>query len=32
MAAQSPLPFDVLVGQNIRILRMQRALSQSELG
>ncbi len=32
MATRSPLPVDVLVGQNIRILRIQGGLSQSELG
>jgi len=29
---KGPTPIDVLVGQNIRICRLQRRLSQSELG
>jgi transcriptional regulator with XRE-family HTH domain len=29
---RGPHPIDVLVGQNIRICRLQRGLSQSELG
>ena len=32
MAKRSPLPIDVLVGQNIRICRLQKELSQGELG
>ncbi len=32
MAKRSPLPIDVLVGQNIRICRLQKGLSQGELG
>jgi transcriptional regulator with XRE-family HTH domain len=32
MAKRSPLPVDTLVGQNIRICRLQRGLSQTELG
>jgi len=32
MAKKSILPVDLLVGQNIRICRMQRGFSQSELG
>jgi transcriptional regulator with XRE-family HTH domain len=32
MAKRSPLPVDQLVGQNIRICRLQRGLSQTELG
>ncbi len=32
MAKRSPLPVDVLVGQNIRICRLQKGLSQGELG
>ncbi len=32
MATRSPLPVDVLVGQNIRICRLQKGLSQGELG
>jgi transcriptional regulator with XRE-family HTH domain len=32
MGTRSPLPVDVLVGQNIQILRIQRGLSQTELG
>ena len=32
MATRSPRPVDVLVGQNIRIGRLQRGLSQTELG
>ena len=32
MAKRSPLPIDILVGQNIRICRLQKALSQGELG
>ena len=32
MAKRSPLPVDVLVGQNIRICRLQKHLSQTELG
>ncbi len=32
MATRSPLPVDRLVGQNIRIARLQRGLSQTELG
>ena len=31
MATQNARPVDILVGQNIRICRMQRGLSQSEL-
>jgi transcriptional regulator with XRE-family HTH domain len=30
--SRQPLPVDVLVGRNIRICRLQRGLSQSELG
>src|SRR5438105_2549305 len=32
VAKRSPLPIDVLVGQNIRICRLQKGLSQGELG
>src|ERR1700716_1893754 len=32
VAKRSPLPIDVLVGQNIRICRLQKELSQGELG
>ena len=32
MAKRSPLPVDQLVGQNIRICRLQRGMSQTELG
>jgi transcriptional regulator with XRE-family HTH domain len=32
MAKRSPLPVDQLVGQNIRICRLQKGLSQTELG
>jgi transcriptional regulator with XRE-family HTH domain len=32
MAKRSPLPVDALVGQNIRICRLQKGLSQTELG
>jgi transcriptional regulator with XRE-family HTH domain len=32
MAKRSPMPIDVLVGQNIRICRLQKGLSQGELG
>ena len=32
MAKRSPLPIDILVGQNIRICRLQKGLSQGELG
>jgi transcriptional regulator with XRE-family HTH domain len=32
VATKSPLPTDVLVGQNIRIGRLQAGLSQTELG
>jgi transcriptional regulator with XRE-family HTH domain len=32
VATKSPLPTDVLVGQNIRISRLQAGLSQTELG
>jgi transcriptional regulator with XRE-family HTH domain len=32
MAKRSPLPVDQLVGQNIRICRLQRKLSQTQLG
>ena len=32
MAKKSPLPVDVLVGQNIRICRLQKRLSQTQLG
>jgi transcriptional regulator with XRE-family HTH domain len=32
VATRSPLPVDVLVGQNIRIARLQKGLSQTELG
>jgi transcriptional regulator with XRE-family HTH domain len=32
MAKRSPLPVDLLVGQNIRICRLQKRLSQTELG
>ncbi len=32
MSKRSPLPVDVLVGQNIRICRIQKKLSQSDLG
>ena len=32
MAKRSPLPVDTLVGQNIRICRLQRGMSQTELG
>jgi transcriptional regulator with XRE-family HTH domain len=32
MAKRSPLPVDLLVGQNIRIGRLQKGLSQTELG
>ncbi len=32
MAKRSPLPVDRVVGQNIRICRLQRGLSQTELG
>jgi len=29
---QDPMPIDVLVGENIRICRLQRRLTQTELG
>ncbi|HEY0566555.1 MAG TPA: helix-turn-helix transcriptional regulator [Xanthobacteraceae bacterium] len=32
MATRNPMPVDVLVGQNIRICRLQKGLSQGELG
>lgn len=32
MATKSPHPIDVLVGQNIRISRLHKGLSQTELG
>jgi transcriptional regulator with XRE-family HTH domain len=32
MAKRAPQPVDVLVGQNIRICRLQKGLSQTELG
>ena len=32
MSMKGPLPVDVLVGQNIHICRLQRDMSQSELG
>src|SRR5712691_1458262 len=32
VAKRSPLPIDVLVGQNIRICRLQKGISQGELG
>ena len=32
MAKRSPLPVDTLVGQNIRICRLQKGMSQTELG
>ena len=32
MSKRSPFPVDVLIGQNIRIFRLQRGLSQGELG
>ena len=32
MATKSPMPIDVLVGQNIRICRLQQNFSQTELG
>jgi transcriptional regulator with XRE-family HTH domain len=32
VAKRSPLPVDVLVGQNVRICRLQKGLSQGELG
>jgi transcriptional regulator with XRE-family HTH domain len=32
VAKRSPMPIDVLVGQNIRICRLQQRLSQTELG
>lgn len=32
MATKSPMPIDVLVGQNIRICRLQQKFSQTELG
>lgn len=32
MSTRSPRPVDVLVGQNIRIGRLQKGLSQTELG
>ena len=32
MAKKSPMPIDVLVGQNIRICRLQQRFSQTELG
>src|SRR5580693_2752532 len=32
MAKRSPLPVDQLVGQNIRIWRLQKGMSQTELG
>jgi transcriptional regulator with XRE-family HTH domain len=32
MAKRSPLPVDILVGQNIRIFRLQAGWSQAELG
>ena len=32
MAKRSPLPVDQLVGQNIRICRLQKGMSQTELG
>ncbi len=31
-AKRSPMPVDVLVGQNIRICRLQKDISQGELG
>src|SRR6266481_7102226 len=32
VATRNPMPVDVLVGQNIRICRLQKGLSQGELG
>lgn len=32
MAKKGPMPTDVLVGQNIRICRLRRGISQEELG
>jgi transcriptional regulator with XRE-family HTH domain len=32
VATRAAMPVDALVGQNIRILRLQRGLSQSDLG
>ena len=32
VATKSPMPIDVLVGQNIRICRLQQKFSQTELG
>jgi len=32
VAKKSPMPIDVLVGQNIRICRLQQRFSQTELG
>src|SRR3981189_3829366 len=32
VATRNPMPVDVLVGQNIRICRLQKELSQGELG
>src|ERR1700722_2009097 len=32
VAKRSPMPVDILVGQNIRICRLQHKLSQTELG
>jgi transcriptional regulator with XRE-family HTH domain len=32
VARKTPRPVDVLVGQNIRLLRLRRGLSQTELG
>ena len=32
MAKKSPMPIDILVGQNIRICRLQQRFSQTELG
>jgi transcriptional regulator with XRE-family HTH domain len=32
VAKKSPMPIDILVGQNIRICRLQQRFSQTELG
>ena len=32
MSSKRPLPVDRVVGQNIRIIRLQKSLSQTELG